>query len=323
VAERVSRFDVTSFGETMLRLSVPPGHRLEEARQFEIHPGGAESNVCAALASLGRSVGWVSKLPQGQLGSLVVRRLRAAGIDTSRVAYAADARLGTYYVEFAVPPRATQVTYDRAGSAASRLSSTDIDWNYLLDTRVLHLTGITPALSDSCKELMVEAIDRAKAKGVPVSFDVNYRSRLWSAKEAAQTLRKLVRHVDILICGKGDACTVFGLDGDEAHVLEALGQLSDANLLVLTLGDNGVAAWTRETLHRQMAVRADIIDRVGAGDAMAAGVLDGYLDGSVDEGLRRGAALAALALSQHGDMLITSRQELDTCLSTHYVTITR
>lgn len=304
------RFDVTSLGETMLRLGVPTGQRLEDALTFDARPAGAESNVCAALACLGRRCSWVSRLPDNPLGHLILRRLRAADVDTSAVVLAENGRLGMYFVEFAVDPRPTRVIYDRANSAMSQMQSADVDWDTLLDTRALHLTGITPALSDSCRELVAEAIQRAQSAGVAVSFDVNYRSRLWSPAEASAALRTLVADVDLLFCSEMDARQLFGCSGDERQVLAGLQSLTRASAVVVTRADAGAIALDDGAFRQQPAVASKMVDRLGAGDAFAAGVLDGWLDGSLVKGLEQGVALAALALSQVGDMLVTSRAEL-------------
>ena len=221
------KLDVTTFGETMLRYSVPSGERLGTMSGLNVHVGGAESNVVAALACLDRRCGWVSAVPAHDLGDLVLRNLRASGVDT-RAVVRSGARVGTYYVEFAAPPRPINVIYDRQGSAVTSLTPDDIDWGYLLDTRVLHLTGITPALSEGCLAITRKAISRAKAKGVTVCFDVNYRSKLWSAERARETLLPLVREVDILICGAGDVGTVFGVTGPPKTVLAELSALTKA-----------------------------------------------------------------------------------------------
>jgi 2-dehydro-3-deoxygluconokinase len=257
----------------------------------------------------------VSRLPDNPLGRLIVRRLRAAGIDTAGVVYAENSRLGTYYVEFATPPRPIQVVYDRADSAAATMRSADIDWHYLLDSRILHLTGITPALSESCRDLVAEAISRAKAAGVAVSFDINYRAKLWSPAEAAETLRVFIADVDLLICGRGDAQQVFGCSGEDRQILDGLRRLTNAPKIVLTLSDAGAIAYDDDNLLSQTAIAAEVVDRLGAGDAFAAGVLDGWLTGSLADGLRLGAALGAIALSQVGDMAITTRAEVEAVLA--------
>jgi 2-dehydro-3-deoxygluconokinase len=295
----------------MLRLSVPVGRRLEDMVALDVHVAGAESNVCTALACLGRRCSWASRLPDNPLGQLVLRRLRAAGVDTSAVVLVKEGRVGTYYVEFATPPRPVRVIYDRADSAVSHMAVAEVDWETLLDTRVLHLTGITPVLSRSCRELVTEAIRRAHESGVAVSFDVNYRQRLWTPQEAAKTLRPLIANVELLFCSEADARLVFGCGGDARQVLEELRSCTGASTVVMTRGDAGALGWSEGASLEQAALPTQIVDRLGAGDAFAAGVLDGWLKGSAAEGLEQGVVLSALALSQEGDMLITSRAEVD------------
>lgn len=306
----MSRFDVTTLGEAMLRLSVPVGQHLETMKELTVHLGGAESNVCAALVALGRRCSWLSRLPDDALGRYVLRTLRAAGIDTSTVVLAKNARLGTYYVEFAAPPRPTEVVYDRAGAAITELTVDMVDWDLFLDTRVLHLTGITPALNGHCFELVLEAVRRAKARGVTISFDVNYRSKLWSPEEAKARLLTILPYVDILICGQGDAQTIFGFRGAPEEVLAALSGSTSAELIILTQSNKGAATLIDGKLVHVPAREATVLDRLGAGDAFTAGLLDGYLDGDLRLGLEQGAALSALVLTQHGDMLVTTPEEV-------------
>ena len=308
-------FDVTALGESMLGLSVPAGHRLEAAETFAVHLAGAESNVCGALAAIGRRTGWVSRLPDSAVGRLVLRQLHATGIDTAAVVLAPDTRLGIYYAEFAGPPRAIQVIYDRANSAAATMTAADVNWDYLLNTRYLHLTGITPALNAGCHALVAEIIQRAKAAGVHVSFDVNYRGKLWTTAQAAAGLQPLIENVDLLLCGQADARNVFGLSGDEHALLAGLRALTRAPHVVMTRGEAGAVALDGDTFLTQPAVPVQMVDRVGAGDAFAAGVLDGLLDGSLAEGLVRGTALAALVLSQYGDTLMTTRAEMQSVIA--------
>jgi 2-dehydro-3-deoxygluconokinase len=246
-------------------------------------------------------------------GRHLLRQLRASGVDIGGVLTVSGGRLGVYFVQLADQPADVRVTYDRVGSAASSLSGSDIDWDRLLDTRVLHLTGITPALSNSCAKLIAEAINRAKKAGVTVSFDVNLRSRLWS-EEPANVLLPLIRDVDILVSKKSDAERLLGIDTDALDatgIIDAFAGRTSASAVVLTLGADGAIALDGTKYIKQGAFATVTRDRLGAGDAFAAGVLDGWLDGSLAEGLLRGCALAALALSQRGDMLITTRGELD------------
>ncbi len=298
-----------AFGESMLRLSVPTGTRLAQMGALDVHFGGAESNVLAALACLGRRCGWMGGVPEGEIGRYVTRQLHTANV-TPLPIVVPDSRLGTYYVEFAVPPRSTQVIYDRAHSAITQLTPDLIDYTTLLDTRLLHLTGITPALSPNCLTIVREMIAQARAAGVAVSFDVNFRGKLWSAETAGQTLLPLLQEVDLLLCGKRDAEALFGCTGDVEVIIEQLADQTHAQQIAVTAGDAGVYGWDGATVHHAPARPVTIIDRIGAGDALAGGVLHGWLDGDLAQGLHYGTLLAALALSQHGDMLVTSSAEI-------------
>lgn len=310
-----AHFDVTTLGETMLRLSVPVGRRLDEARTLDIEIGGAESNVVTALSRLGRRTGWVSRLPDHALGRAVLRTLRADGVDVTAVRAVPGERIGTYFIELASAPRASQVIYDRADSAAARMTPGDVDWDYLLDTRILHLTGITAALGAGCYNVVAEAMRRARAARVVVSFDVNFRARLWGAAEAGERLRPLIAQADVLFCKGADASLLFGCAGGAGEQMAGLRALSGARAIYCTFGERGAALLAGDTFHEQPALPVQIVDRIGSGDAFAAGVLDGLLDGDPLEGLRRGVALAAIALSQHGDRVLTTRAELEAVLA--------
>jgi 2-dehydro-3-deoxygluconokinase len=325
------RFDFVSLGESMLRLSVPAGRRLDDTRTLDMELAGAESNVSVALARLDWRVGWVSRMPDHALSNAILRALRSDGVDIAAVKRVPDERLGTYFIEFATPPRSTQVIYDRANSAASRMTSADVEWDYLLDTRVLHLTGITAALSESCYDLLVEAVQRARAAGVTVSFDVNYRARLWSAEIAGEKLRPLIRDADILFCKGTDAAALFGCEGEPPELMMRLKALTHAAALFCTFGENGASLLYNGEFVTQPALPVQIVDRIGSGDAFAAGVLDGWLSRSTSqteasafrEGLRRGVALAAIALSQFGDRVLSSRAELNATLAAERLDIAR
>ncbi|MGQ0601388.1 MAG: sugar kinase [Anaerolineales bacterium] len=317
------RFDVTSLGETMLRLSVPNGERLDEAHSLRVEVGGAESNVCVALARLGRRVGWVSRLPDHTLGNAVVRTLRADGVDVSAVKCVPGERLGTYFIEYATAPRAIQVIYDRADSAAARMSVEDVDWEYLLDTRLLHLTGITAALSESCYAVVAESIARARAAGVTISFDVNYRAKLWEAANAGEKLRPLIAEADMLFCKGADAALLFGCAGEPRELMTQLKALTRAQSIFCTFGERGAALLTAESFAVEPAIPVQIVDRIGSGDAFAAGALDGLLDANPCAGLERGVALAAIALTQHGDRVLTSRAELNAVMAEHHHDVAR
>ena len=306
------RFDLTTLGEGQLRLCVPAGTRMERADRFDLYVSGTEGNVVSTLARLGRASGWVSALPENPLGRRVANEFVLAGVDLGAVRWA-EGRLATYYVEYAVAPRSIQVWFDRRDSCFTRLKPDEVDWGYLLDTRMLHLTGITLALPGP-QALVLEAARRAREAGVPVSFDMNYRARLWSPEEARRVARPLVAEVDVLCCSLGDAVTVLGVaPGEPEAVLRSMGEVTGARHLVMSMGGDGLLGWDREadTVTRVPAREVVIIDRIGAGDAMVAGVLHGVLGGDFARGLRYGAVCAALSLSQWGDQLIVDGAELE------------
>jgi 2-dehydro-3-deoxygluconokinase len=304
------RFDITSLGEMLLRLSVPSGKRIETATQFDVHPAGAEANVTTLLARLGRRACWIGTLPKNPLGRLAANALRVAGVDASYIIWKDGGRMGTYYVEFGEPPRGIQVTYDRAYSCSTQLSTDEIDWDAFLDTRLLHLTGITPALCPSCREIILEAVQRAKERSVPISFDINYRQKLWSEADAAQTLLPLIQNVELLFCSQADAIRLFRCTGSMRDIAREMLDVSKAHFVLVTFGEQGALLWNGKEWIHEAARPTRIIDRLGAGDALAAGVIHGWLDGVVRTGLRYGVTLAALALSQSGDMVVTNKEEL-------------
>lgn len=299
----------------MLRLSVPAGVRIEMATQFDVLPGGAESNVVAALARLGLRTAWCGALPDSPPGRLAANHLRMAGVNLDGVHWCSEGRMGLYFVEFAVPPRATQVIYDRSDSCAARMRPEQVHWEYLLNARLLHLTGITPALSPNCLALTQEAVRRAREAGVARSFDVNYRARLWSAEQAAQTLFPLIEGCDLLFCSRADAARLFGLEGPIEEVVRQLAERTQSRVTVMSMGAEGAVMWDGGQLLHQPALPTVILDRPGAGDGLAAGVIAGWLWGDLQKGLRYGVALAALALSQRGDLIVTTKQEVESLLA--------
>jgi 2-dehydro-3-deoxygluconokinase len=236
--------------------------------------------------------------------------LRVAGVNTSGVCWRENGRMGTYYVEFGEPPRGIQVTYDRAHSCATQLSVEEINWDLLLDTRLLHLSGITPPLSASCREMISEAGRHARERNVPISFDINYRQKLWSLTEAAQTLLPLIQGVELLFCSQADAVRLFHCTGSMGEIAQGMLELSRARHVVVTFSEQGALLWNGKEWQHEAARQTQIIDRLGAGDALAAGLIHGWLDGDLAAGLRYGVTLSALALSQFGDMVVTNKSEL-------------
>ncbi len=307
-------FDITAVGETMLRLSVPSGERLESASNLDMVVGGAESNVLAGLSRLGRSCGYCTALPDNALGARVANALREAGIDLQMLQWKPSGRVGLYFIEYAEPPRSIEVTYDRASSCAASLTLDAPTLDSLCDTRLLHISGITPGVSVELRELARLVFRKAREKGAAISFDVNYRSRLWSAGEASPVLRELAQGVDILFCKETDAQLLFGCNGESPEIITALAEKTNASTVVMSVGERGVYAVKSGQVLHHPPMPVTIIDRIGAGDALAAGVLHCWLDGDLPRGLRYGTAMAALVMGQFGDMVRTSIGEIETVL---------
>jgi 2-dehydro-3-deoxygluconokinase len=310
------KYDLLTLGETMWRLSPPGKTRLEMVRSLVVEVGGTESNMAIALARLGKRVAWWSRLPDNAPGYHVANTLRQHGVDVSGVNWG-GARLGTYYVEFGSPPRPTQVIYDRAGSAASEMSPEHFDWSLLEQTRWLHLTGITPALSESCRATARHAIAQAKQAGVTISFDVNHRGKLWSWDEARPVYDEIAGQADYVISAERDARDF--LQDDETRHSELLTMLHErwnGATVVFTRGGDGSAAYDGKAVFEHGTFACEVVDRVGAGDAFDAGLLCELLDGkSLDEALRFGNGMAAIKMTVPGDIAIISRAEVEHLLA--------
>ena len=304
------RFDVTTIGEGNLRFSVPAGEQLELAHSMNLAVAGSEGNVAGALAHLGWNTGWVSRMPPSILSKRVLNDYRLAGVDTSAVVSAPGERLATLFVDYAAPPRPTQVIFDRKDSAFTRMTLEEVNWDYLLDTRMIHLTGITVALSENLREILTGLVRRAKTLGIALSFDINYRERLWTLEDARRTLLPFIEKSDLLLCSHDDACNVLECQGTPKDALLQLVKKAGAEHVVMSVGDKGVLAWDGERILEVPAKPVTIIDRIGAGDALAAGVLHGVLQGGFAGGLEHGCTMAALAMSQFGEMVLTTNEDL-------------
>ena len=302
--------DVLTFGEAMLRLSPPSGVPLNRATNLDVNVAGAEANVAVALSLLGRSVAWISRLPDNDLGRRVARDLAATGVDISHVRWEDSGRLGTYFVDHGAGPKGVSVIYDRQGSAAAAISPDDLPTRAMAESRLIHLTGITPALSRSCREASEAAANAARDSESLLSVDINYRAKLWSTGDARRILEGVAAGADLVVCTAEDARDVFGIEGDPAEVAESLADRLGSADTVVTNGAEGAVCWHDADVIGVEATPTDIVDRLGAGDAFTAGVIDGLLDGDVGKGLRRGSVLAAMALATRGDQVSVTRPEL-------------
>ena len=310
----VGMFDVITFGETMLRLTPPPNQRLEGATELQVNVGGAESNVAVNLARLGKRTAWFSRLPANPLGHTARNIIRQHGVDVSHVIWSEDQRMGLYFVESGLPPRGALVWYDRQYSAASQLSPDDLPLEAFSRSRWLHLTGITAALSPTCRACVRVAFEQARKQNLTISFDVNYRAPLWDVKTAVRTLTPLCEAADVVFVARRDAVQLWGAP-DEASECADWVQRRWGGTVVVSDGQRGAVINDGETLISRPSLPTQIVDRVGAGDALAAGVICRLLEhAALEDALRFGLALAALKLSMPGDFALTTREEVETLL---------
>lgn len=301
-------FDVVTAGETMI-LAVPSTpKRLRHAASLELKIGGAESNLAIALSRLGLSASWISALDTDEPGQLVLDRIRGEGVDTSQVRRPKDSFTGLYMRDYL--GTRTRAYYYRKDSAASRLSPGAFAPDCLRGTSFLHLTGITPALSASCREFTRWAIQAAGENGVRVSFDVNYRSKLWSAKEAASFLEEVLPKVDVIFASHEESLALWG--NDHEKVLRRLSEPGSTEV-ILKHGARGSSMLFEGKVFEQKAFPVPEVDPVGAGDAFAAGYLAGSLwKLAPQERLRVASALGALSVSTLGDYEgLPMREELE------------
>jgi len=313
--------DLVGLGEVMLRLAAPPPQRLDQAVALDVQIGGSEANVMAAVARLGLRTGFISALPSEHVwGERTIRELTGHGVDCAGIVRRPGSRMGLYFLEYGAPPRPVRVLYDRRDSALSQLVADEIDWTIVREARMVHLSGITAALGENLRAVLRRACREAEGAGVPVSFDVNYRSRLWSAKEARDFLTELLPAVRYLFIGSDDAETVFDLSGPPDRVLEGLARVAPVATIALTLGEAGSAVRDGSRVLRPSRLyTVTTVDRVGAGDAFAAGFLWRVLQGqSTQEAVDAATALAALKCTIWGDIALVRRGELEELMaSTH------
>jgi 2-dehydro-3-deoxygluconokinase len=351
---------VVTFGEVMARLAAPGFLRFQQALpgMLEVTFAGAEANVAASLAMLGAKVRFVSAIPKNPLGDSCLAALRKVGIDTRFLLRSDSGRLGLYFLEMGANQRPSRVTYDRAHSTISLTADDAYDWNAIFaDAEWLHVTGITPALSELAKNATISAVQSAKRSGLTVSCDLNFRSKLWRwdgaedpRKLAQLVMREVLRSVDILIANEEDCGDVLAIHakGTDVHsgvlsvdrypdvAREVVRQCPNIRLVATTLREsisashNNWGAMLYDARHdkARFAPRKDqryqpyeirnIVDRVGGGDAFAAGLIFALQeDKSADlqRALDFAAAASCLAHSVLGDFNYVSREEIETLMS--------
>lgn len=306
-----SSVDVVCIGETMLMFSPPRYELIEHCDTFRVYNGGAESNVAIGLERLGVHTAWISKLPQNALGRKVVQVIRSYGVDTSRVIWTEKGRVGLFFVEFGAQPRPHTTIYDRADSAAATLGMKELDWTFMSRAQLLHLTGITPALSEVSRQTTIQAAEKAQAMGLCVSFDVNYRSLLWTPEEARKAFEEILPHVNLLITTQADAALLLEREGEPRQTLHSLRERYGCDIIVLTLGPEGSMAFDGETFYRGAAYSLQEVNRLGAGDAFDVGLIYGWLRSDVQLGLDYGGGMAALKHTIPQNIPLLNKEDIE------------
>jgi 2-dehydro-3-deoxygluconokinase len=299
--------EVVTLGECLASFVAADAGPLAEARGFTRHIAGAEANVAVGLARLGHAVAYIGRVGGDGFGTAILRALRGEGIDVRHLTIDDSARTGVMFRERRVLG-AMDVVYHRAGSAGSRLTPEDVvravDDGVFEGIRWLHLTGITPALSDTARAATTRALEEGRRTGATVSLDVNMRRRLWSDEQAAPALRDLASRVDVVFGSTDELALIAGADLDsEPEQLVAAVAATGPRTVVVKLGRDGALGRDGETSTAQPGIAVtDVVDPVGAGDAFCAGFIAGRLDGvDLTTALRMGNACGALAVAASGD----------------------
>ncbi len=324
---------VVTFGEIMLRLQPDNYLRFVQVDHYEATYGGGEANVSVSLANYGLDSRYVTKLPAHEIGQAAVNSLRKFGVDTSYITRGGG-RVGIYFNEKGASQRGSKCIYDRAHSAIAEAKKEDFNWDEIFEgADWFHFTGITPAVSDSLAEITLEAVKKAKEKGIKVSCDLNYRGKLWSKEKASEVMGEICKYVDVCIANEEDAGDVFGIKASSTDVttgkLNREGYIEVAKKLTERFGFEKVAITLRESLSANdnnwsaMLYSGDeaffskkyalhIVDRVGGGDSFGAGLIYSLVnDYAPQETIEFAVAASALKHSIEGDFNMVSVDEVN------------
>lgn len=293
--------DIVSIGETMVLFTPHTQGQMRYARNYSSKIAGAETNTLIGLAKLGHKVGWISRVGEDEFGSFITSTVRGEGVDVSQVSTDNEAQTGVFFKEI-MNEENIRMYYYRQLSAASKLAPSHIDEDYIANSKYLYVTGITPALSETCRDSIFYAIELAKEHNKKVVFDPNIRRKLWNDEEARNTLLAIAERSDIVLPGINEGRFLFGTDKCE-RIAELFHQIGVESVFI-KLGEKGA--------YFSAPVEADyvegfkverVVDPVGAGDGFAAGLLSGFLDGkTMKESVQRGCAVGAMVTTVSGDI---------------------
>ena len=325
---------VVTFGEIMLRLAPMGNLKFLQSDNYEATFGGGEANVAVSLANYGIDVCFVSKLPTHEIGQCAFNALRNYGVDTSYIVRGGE-RVGIYYLEKGASQRASKVIYDRNNSAIATANVEDFDWDTIFEgVDCFHFTGITPAISKALANITLLALKKAKEKGIMVTCDLNYRKKLWSCKEAQETMKILCQYVDVCIANEEDAADVFDIHASQTDItsgeinrdgyIEVAKKLQEQfhfSCVAITLRESISASnnrWSAMLYKNEQAYFSKkydlhIVDRVGGGDSFAGGLIYSLLHHyNEQETIEFAVAASALKHSIQGDFNLVSVEEIKT-----------
>ena len=334
-------YDLVTFGETMVRLAAPNYMRLEQATTLLVTVGGAEYNVAVNASGLGLKAAWVSRLVDNWSGRLIRNKGREQGVDMSHIIWTkfdgvGYERNGFYHLETGVGPRASAVTYDRAYSAISRIQPGEVDWASILkETKWFHTSGITPALSESAAAVTMEALETAQRAGVTTSYDLNFRSKLWSSEKAQETTKKLMPYISVLIGNEEDTEKVLGIKTEGTtesyskldpesykevaqHVVELYPNVTMVGTTLRDAKTGLLNDWRtllfdgKEFYLSRIYENLELVDRVGGGDSFAAGLIYSFLNNKgPQEAVDFAGGFSALAHTFPGDTNWATIEEVE------------
>lgn len=322
---------VLGFGEIMLRLTPPNNQKIIQANSFEAVYSGGEANVIASLAIMGHDTKFITKLPNNYLGEKVISKFRGYNVDVNDVVIG-EGRLGVYYSEIGYGLRSTEVIYDRKYSAISMAKKEEFDIKKMLkDVGLVHLSGITPALSNNLKELIIDIVKECRRQGILVSYDSNYRSKLWSIDEAKEVLEEILPYIDFAFLGQLDMENILKFEDNNLGVEEKLQYnyeklfkkypnlkyVACTKRIVNSINNNTLQGYLFDgnQLFKSNKHTFDILDRVGGGDAFTAGILHGILNEMKNERIVEfGTCASALKHSIIGDINIIDEDTINSVI---------
>ena len=329
IAHQPRKFDIISFGEVMLRLSPPDKEKISQGQIFDKNAGGSELNVASGASFLGARSAIITKLPDNKIGRFIKYKIRYGNVSDDYIIYdkSPEKRLGIYYYESGAYPRKSSVVYDRANSSMCSLELSEVDPGIYKHARLFHVSGISMAISKNLRSTVVELIKRFKEQGAAVSFDVNYRAKLWSEEEARETIKSVLPYIDILFVSEETSRRMMQKTGTLEEIMKSYADEYGCKVVATTKRE--VVSPTRHNFGSKLYYdgnfyeeppyqNIEVVDRIGSGDAYVAGALYALL--TTDDpmqAVRYGNAMSAVKNTTYGDMPASSLEEIQSVMESH------